>query len=241
MPTTWAATNATHLAFDNIEQTNIDLHVAGKTALDLMVVSAKYGALITGEGNDTVTWVAHSDTTAGNNTMVIKTGGGNDTVHVTAAGISPLAQYDLTNNGSLYNATYNGKGSTADVTVGAGTDSVTVDGSVRLVLHAGDGAAKAQGGDVSDTFYAGKGTGDFTGGAGNDWYVLKQGNGHVTVEDFASGKDHLKFLGLHASDVSTKAATEGGVSGLLVTYDTAHDSVFLAHVTKAVASDFVFA
>ena len=240
-PTTWAATNATHLAFDNFKQTNIDLHAAGKTALDLMVVSAKYGALITGDGNDTITWVAQSDTATGNNTMVIRTGGGNDTVHVTAAGLSPLAQHDSADNGSLYNPAYAGRGSIADVSFGAGTDSVTVDGSTRLVLHASTGAAKAQGGDASDTFYAAKGTADFTGGAGNDWYVLKPGNGHVTVEDFASGHDHLQFLGLHASDITTKAATEAGITGLLVTYDTAHDSVFLGHVTKLAASDLVFA
>jgi hypothetical protein len=40
---------------------------------------------------------------------------------------------------------------------------------------------------------------------------------------------------------TTKAATEGGVSGLLVTYDTAGDSVFLAHVTKLAAADMLFA
>ena len=35
--------------------------------------------------------------------MAIKTGAGDDVVKVTAAGISPLADYDRTDNGSLYN------------------------------------------------------------------------------------------------------------------------------------------
>ncbi|MFZ4411236.1 MAG: hypothetical protein ACOYOH_28105, partial [Paracraurococcus sp.] len=67
------------------------------------------------------------------------------------------------------------------------------------------------------------------------------GDGHATIEDFTSGKDHLKFVGLHATDVTTKAATQNGVTGLLVTYDAAHDSVFLAHVTKLATADSVFA
>jgi hypothetical protein len=37
------------------------------------------------------------------------------------------------------------------------------------------------------------------------------------------------------------AATEGGVGGLLVTYDADGDSVFLAHVSKIAASDMIFA
>ena len=240
-PTSWAATNATHLAFDTIEQMSLDLHAAGKTGLDLMVITAKYGSIITGDGNDTITWVAHSDAAGANNTMTIRTGAGNDTVHVTAVGLSPLAAADATGNGSLYNPAYNGRYSTADIYPGAGTDSVTVEGSVRLVLHAGTGSVAARGGAASDTFYVGKGAADLTGGAGNDLFVLAAGDGHATIEDFTSGKDHLKFVGLHVTDVTTKAATQNGVTGLLVTYDAAHDSVFLAHVTKLATADSVFA
>ena len=49
------------LAFDNFVQTNIDLHAAGTTALDIMLVSAKRGTVTLGDGNDHVTWVAHSN------------------------------------------------------------------------------------------------------------------------------------------------------------------------------------
>ena len=67
---------------------------------------------------------------------------------------------------------------------------------VRLVLHAGSGAATAVGGGGTDIFYAGTGTGDFTGGAGKDIFVFNARDGHAVIEDFTSGADHLKFTGL---------------------------------------------
>ena len=218
------------------------MHAAGTNALDIMLVSAKRGAVTLGDGNDHVTWVAHSNGAgAASNTMSIKTGAGDDVVHVTAAGISPLADYDRTGNGSLYNGAYDGRYSIADVTFGAGKDSVTVESMVKLVLHAGSGAATAVGGGGNDLFDAGTGTGNFTGGAGKDIFAFNAHDGHAVVQDFTAGTDKLKFTGLTSADIHTKAATEGGVSGLLVTYDTAGDSVFLAHVTKLAAADMMFA
>ncbi|RAI59627.1 carbohydrate-binding domain-containing protein [Roseicella frigidaeris] len=240
-PASWAATNNTHLAVDNFKQVQLDLRAAGSTGLDVMAVAAKGGAITTGNGNDLITWVAHSDASGTGNTMLITTGAGNDTVRITAASLSTLDQYDVSNNGSLFNASYNGKYSTADVYTGAGTDIVTTEGSVRLVLHAGAGPVTATGGAASDTFFLGKGTADLTGGLGNDLYVITQGSGHAVIEDFATGADKLRFTGITSGSVTSKVATENGVSGLKVTYDSAGDSVFLAHVTKLAAADMVFA
>jgi Ca2+-binding RTX toxin-like protein len=205
------------------------------------VVSARFGAITTGEGNDLVTWVAHSDATGANNTMVIRTGAGNDTVRISAVAVSRLDSEVPDAYGSTFNPAYNGRNSTADVYTGAGTDTVTTEGLVRLVLHGGTGTVKATGAAASDTFYCGQGAEDLTGGAGNDWYVLTPGSGHVTVRDFASGQDHLKFIGVTAANITTRIVTENGVQGLRVTYDAANDSVFLANVTKLAASDMVFA
>jgi Ca2+-binding RTX toxin-like protein len=186
--------------------------------------------------------VAHSNASgASANTMTIKTGAGDDVVKVTAAGISPLADYDRTDNGSLYNGAYDGRYSIANVTFGAGKDSVTVESKVQLILHAGSGAATAVGGGGNDVFNAGSGGGNFTGGAGKDTFVFNARDGHAVIQDFTAGTDKLKFTGLTSADIHTKAATEGGVSGLLVTYDAAGDSVFLAHVTKLAAADMMFA
>jgi hypothetical protein len=239
-PASWAATNNTHLAVDNFKQVQLDLRAAGSTGLDVMAVAAKGGAITTGNGNDLITWLAHTDASGSGNTMLITTGSGNDTVKVTAASVSTLDQYDTSNNGSLFNAGYNGKYSTADVYVGSGTDTVTVEGTVRLVLHAGAGAVTATGGAASDSFFLGKGTADLTGGVGNDLYIITQDSGHAVIEDFASGSDKLRFTGIASGSVTTKLATENGVSGLKVTYDSAGDSVFLAHVTKLAAADMVF-
>ncbi|MFC7473404.1 carbohydrate-binding domain-containing protein [Dankookia sp. GCM10030260] len=241
-PTAWKAGFASKLAFDNFVQTNIDLRAAGSQALDVMLVSAKRGTATLADGNDHVTWVAHSNGAgAAANTMTIKTGAGDDVVTVTAAGISPLADYDRVGNGSLYNPAYDGRYSIADVTFGSGKDSVTVEGMAKLVLHAGSGAATAVGGGGNDLFDAGTGTGNFTGGAGKDIFAFNAKDGHAVIQDFTAGIDKLKFTGLTSADIHTKAATEGGVSGLLVTYDSAGDSVFLAHVTKLAAADMMFA
>ena len=238
---TWDASYDTHIAVDNFVTARLDLHAAGTRALDVMLVSAKGGAVTLGDGNDTVTWVAHSDATGAGNTMTITTGAGNDVVHLTAAGLSSLADYDRSGNGSLYHANYDGTGSKADVYVGAGHDTVTTEGNVSLWLHGSTGFATATGGKANDVFFAGTGGGDFTGGAGRDQFVFDRGDGHVVIEDFTAGADKLKFNGMTKADIHTTATTEGGVAGLLVTYDSAGDSVFLAHATQLVASDMLFA
>jgi len=188
-----------------------------------------------------VTWVAHSDATGSGNTMSIYTNGGDDTVTITAAGLSALADYDRTGNGALYNAAYDGKGSTANVFLGAGHDTVTVTGNAVLSLHGGVGFATATGGGGADIFDFGAGGGHVTGGAARDTFVVNAGDGHVFIEDFTAGTDRLQFLGLTKTDIHTALATEAGVSGLLVTYDSAGDSIFLAHATALAAKDMLFA
>ncbi|MDN3564445.1 hypothetical protein QWZ14_08710, partial [Paeniroseomonas aquatica] len=240
-PKAWDATWDTQIAVDNFVTANLDLRAAGTRDLDVMVVSAQNGVVQLGNGNDTVTWVAQSNAGIAGNNFTIKTGGGDDVVQLTAAGLSSLADYDKTGNGSLYNAGYDGTGSNAHVTLGAGHDTVTTEGGVRLVLNGGAGFATATGGKANDLFYAGSGGGDFTGGAGRDTFIFEKGDGHVTVQDFTAGTDRLKFTGLTKADIYTATATEAGVAGLLVTYDADGDSVFLANVSKINASDMIFA
>ena len=239
-PKAWNATWDTDIAVDNLVTANLNLKMAGARALDVMLVSAKNGAVILADGHDKATWVAHSDAKGTGNNMTIKTGGGDDVVHVTAAGLSSLADYDRTGNGTLYNGSYDGTGSNAHVWFGAGNDTVTTEGGVRLVLNGGSGFATATGSKAGDLFYAGSGGGEFTGGAGKDTFIFERGDGHVVVEDFVSGTDKLKFMGLSKAEISSKMATEDGVSGLLVTYDDDGDSIFLANVTKVAATDMLF-
>jgi hypothetical protein len=239
-PKAWNDAWDTHIAVDNFVTASLNLQAAGTRDLDVMVVSAQNGTVTLGAGDDTITWVAHRSASISGNNFTIKTGGGDDVVHLTAAGLTSLADYDKTGNGPLYNAGYDGTGSNAHVTLGAGHDTVTAEGGVRLVLTGGEGFATATGGKANDLFYAGSGGGDFTGGAGRDTFIFERRDGHVTVEDFTSGTDKLKFMGLTKADIHMTAATEAGVSGLLVTYDAEGDSVFLAHVSKIATSDMIF-
>ncbi|MFC7692691.1 hypothetical protein ACFQY5_27055 [Paeniroseomonas aquatica] len=243
-PAVWDAGYATKLAFDNFVSPTVSL-ANGGSDFDLMLVSTKRGSVSLGNGDDHVTWVAHSDrpsTSAApsSNTMTIKTGGGDDVVKITAAGLSSLADADKMNNGRLYDPTYDGKYSTANVTFGSGHDSVTVDGKTALVLHAGAGQATARGGAGNDVLHAGSGSGDFAGGDGADTFIFGNSNGHVTIQDFASGIDHLQFPSLAKPSIHMTVATESGVAGLLVTYDAVGHSVFLAHASKLGATDILF-
>ncbi len=239
-PTTWSATDATRIAVDNFVTANLDLRAAGSRSVDVMAVSAKNGAITLGGGNDKVTWVAHSEAAGADNTMVIRTGAGNDTVVITAAGISPLADYDRYDNGSLYQPNYDGARSTAVVYTEGGNDTVTTAGKVALVLNAGSGFVTATGGGGNDVFNAGSGGGIFTGGAGRDTFVFGNGDGDVVIRDFTAGTDKLQFLGLTAADVTATSASRDGVSGVLVTYDD-DGSVFLAKAAALAVSDMLFA
>jgi hypothetical protein len=242
-PAEWDAGYATKLAFDNFVKTTVNLAKFGTSDFDIMLVSAKRGSVSLGNGDDHVTWVAHSEgpsTTVTSNTMTINTGSGNDVVKITAAGLSSLADPDKSSNGRLYNPGYDGKYSIANVTFGNGHDIVTVEGKTTLVLHAGIGQATAKGGTGNDLFYAGPGSGNFTGGDGADTFIFTKSNGHVTIQDFASGIDHLQFLSSAKANMHTTVAIELGVTGLLVTYEFGGDSVFLANVSKLGATDLIF-
>ena len=70
---------------------------------------------------------------------------------------------------------------------------------------------------------------------------MDHGEGHVVIDRFASGADKLQFRGLARSDMHMATTTEGGISGLLVSFDDTSDSVFLAHVSKLADTDMLFA
>jgi hypothetical protein len=214
-PADWDERYATHLAFDNFVQTTLNLQAAGNTSLDLMVIGASHGRILTANGSDTITWNANA---AAGGSMVIRPGGGDDMVHVTATNGSAIAR----------------------VLLDSGQDIVTVEGDARLVLKNNHANVTATGGDANDAFWIGKGSAQLTGGAGRDVFIFQAGSGYTHIEDFTSGTDRLKFLGLTAADISTREATEAGACGLLVNYDSDGEGVFLAHVSALAESDIIF-
>jgi hypothetical protein len=81
----------------------------------------------------------------------------------------------------------------------------------------------------------------YVGTASKDSFAIREGHGHVVIDNFTSGIDKLQFTGFARSDLRTAAATENGVSGLRISFDGESDTVFLAQVGKVAASDMLFA
>ncbi len=93
--------------------------------------------------------------------------------------------------------------------------------------------------DGADLFDAEAAGGVFTGKGGRDLFVFEAGDGHAVITDFASRTDKLVFVDLDAADVAMAKATEGGVSGLMVSYGEG-GTVFLAGVSALAARDWAF-
>ena len=163
-PASWEAGTATRLLYANFVQAEINLRAAGQTALTVVVEGAQFGNVATADGNDTLTWVAHSDPDAGaNNTMLLVTGGGNDTVIVTSPVQSSLD--DPFAWGADWHGDYGGQSSRALVNAGAGNDTI--------ILQAG--AAVVDGGPGTDTVVFG--------GPSSQYAVQVLGDGSTQVTD----------------------------------------------------------
>ncbi len=130
----------------------------------------------------------------------------------------------------------------------AATDrNLFVDGVSYKGALVSNGAALLSAGTSSFGFSGGSAAGSadavvqMNGHAGADAFTFAAGDAHAVVTGFQAGQDVLRFLpGISAADVHTAAATEGGASGLLVTYDSTGHSVFLAGITQLSAADMVF-
>ncbi|MBV1795887.1 calcium-binding protein [Siccirubricoccus sp. G192] len=238
-PASWDPEYAPKLAFTNFKDLELDFHTAGPVALDVLAIGAKHGSVTTGGGDDHVVWDAHSDmggTSA--NTMVIATGAGDDTILVTSMGHSSFdAGLDA---GDLRDGPYDGRFSFAAVTAGGGNDTITAQGLTSLRANGGAGTDLIHGAGGQDTIIGSRGDDLLSGGGEADSFVFRPGDGHDTIADFMPGVDRLAFHGISAAEVSTQAVVIDGNTGLLVTYGTAGDTVFLAGVLHLLASDLVF-
>jgi hypothetical protein len=238
-PASWDPEYAPKLAFSNFRDLELDLHSAGPVALDVLAIGAKHGSVTTGGGDDHVVWDALSDmggTSA--NTMEIATGGGDDTILVTSVGHSSLdAGLDA---GNLWDGLYDGHFSFAAVTAGGGNDTITAQGLTSLRANGGAGTDLIHGAGGQDTILGSRGDDLLSGGGEVDSFVFRRGDGHDTIADFLPGVDRLAFRGISAAEVSTQAVAIDDNTGLLVTYGTAGDTIFLAGVLHLSASDLVF-
>jgi Ca2+-binding RTX toxin-like protein len=124
-------------------------------------------------------------------TNTINTGCGNDNVHISKAeglaGLLGLYKVDI--NGQTQYMTKQQLENT-QFNLGAGNDTLVVDGNVKADIHANGGAG-------NDVMIGGAGNDHFQGGRGNDVLVGRGGNDHLEggrgndVLLGGSGNDHL--------------------------------------------------
>lgn len=178
----WTPSLGTDLLVANFVDVRWDLSTAPFLDFNLQVVGAKRGEVDFGAGNDTLTWLFHSNGSARLNTATVSGGDGNDVLRFAAVGSSVLDDVLLADNGrpagngSQWNATYDGRFSTAFANGGEGDDRIETEGNVRLRADGGEGRDTLTGARRNDTLIGGLGEDTLTGG-GDDGSFRYSGRG----------------------------------------------------------------
>lgn len=122
-----------------------------------------------------------------------------------------------------------------------GSASVTLPAAVTAHVLEGSSAADTLIGTTGDDIIRGNAGADvMTGGDGADTFILSNGDGQDRITDFVAGTDRLLFHGIDPGSLKAAAATISGSSGLLLSYGSGGDSVFLAGVKSLESGDLVF-
>ncbi|MBX6742104.1 MAG: DUF4214 domain-containing protein [Acetobacteraceae bacterium] len=162
-PSTWDPSFAGRLLYANFLQTELDFRAAGTTPLNVVAEGAMRGDIATGDGDDQVIWVAHSDAAGPGNTMTIVAGVGNDHITVTNPALSDFDEHFAW--GSRWHGDYAGQNSIAQIGAGAGDDTTT--------LLAGSGVVDGGGGNDTAVFA----------GAASRYQIQAQPDGATRVTD----------------------------------------------------------
>ncbi len=122
-----------------------------------------------------------------------------------------------------------------------GSASFTLPAAVTAHVLEGSSAADTLIGTAGDDILRGDAGADtMTGGAGADTFILAHGDGQDRITDFVSGTDRILFHGVDPESMKATAAIVGGSSGLLLSYGSGGDSVFLVGVKSLKSGDLVF-
>lgn len=238
-PTTWPAGEGGALAIANFVDVRADLSSAGEGDLDVKVIGAKRGSLETSDGDDTLSWIFHSNEGSWNNTATIDTGAGNDAITLDDVAGSTLDDALLADNGFGSNGTqwrpgYDGRFSKAQVEAGLGDDVILVSAATHVALIANGGAGNDMiaGGRGADLLTGGADNDLLTGGLGADQFGFDNADGTELITDFyALQGDKVVILGGTASDVA--------IAGSGFTFGTTSVTATNGHVFSS--TDFVFA
>jgi Ca2+-binding RTX toxin-like protein len=136
---------------------------------------------------------------------------------------------------------FGGNGSKARLLDKPASPAVTLPAPSYAKALEGTAAAEMLVGTAGHDIINGKAGNDvLTGGAGADTFIFRPGDGADRITDFASGTDRILFKGIDPASLKAFKATEGGVSGLKLSYGSGSDSIFLAGVTALKQGDLVF-
>lgn len=228
----------------NFVDVRLDFTNALDRDLTVNVIGAKRGGtslaeagLVTGAGDDSVTWVFHSNEAGWANAAAIRAGGGNDTVLVSDVLRSTidntlLADNAAPGNGSFWKAGYDGRFSTATVDGGSGDDTIEVVAASLAKLLALGGAG-------NDTISGGAGADDITGGDNNDLLAGRLGADRFRF-DGSDGTDAIADFSVAQGDKVVLAGNDAlGFAGNSFTFGTTSVTASNGHVWTA--ADFLLA
>jgi Ca2+-binding RTX toxin-like protein len=215
----WNPSLGSNLLVANFVDVRWDLSTAPPLDMDLVVVGAKRGAIDFGGGDDTLSWLFHSNEDTLSNTATVSGGDGDDVLRFSVVGNSTvddvlLADNPGADNGALWTAGYDGRFSTAIASGGEGDDRIESQGAVRLQADGGAGSDILIGALANDTLIGGFGEDSLTGGgdSGSFRFTGQRSNRRVVV----SGGDLIDLRapgggGDGAADTVTYALADGGV------------------------------
>ncbi|WP_291298334.1 Ig-like domain-containing protein [Elioraea sp.] len=223
-----------NILFANFVDNRIDLSDAVGVDLDVVIVGGKRGLLKTADGDDAATWYFHSNEGTWSNLATIDTGLGNDTIFVSSINLTTLdnallADNPVPNNGSFWNANYDGRFSVARVEAGAGDDTITAAGRTRLEAFGGAGDDVITGALGNDLIVGGNDNDTLRGGAGADRFRFDNNDGADEILDFSVAQ---------GDRVQLSSGGSYTLAGTSFTYGTTTVTADNGHVWTA--ADFLF-
>ncbi|MCP9837357.1 esterase-like activity of phytase family protein [Cyanobium sp. N.Huapi 1H5] len=219
----WSPSLGSNLLVANFVDVRWDLSSAPPLDMDLLVVGAKRGAVDFAGGDDTLSWLFHSNDSSFSNTATVSGGSGDDVLRFGAVGDSAiddglLADNPGADNGSLWNSSYDGRLSTAIASGGQGDDRIESQGQVRLQADGGEGNDVLIGALTNDILIGGFGEDSLTGGGdtGSFRFTGQRSARRVVV----SGGDLIDLRapgggGDGAADTVIYGLADGGVDRVL--------------------------